>query len=132
MTLNQPSHQASSRTQDSHPLAVAGAAQRGELILSLATMSGCDYIFVSHKGAHELLQSQRLAITIRELLDMLETSPHQSLVISADETNKGELVFTRHDFKWENRQISQVVSTPVTHIDQADFMRLMFDCSTNC
>jgi hypothetical protein len=95
-------------------------------------MLGCDYIFVSHKGTHELLENQRLATTIRELLDILETSPHQSMVVSVDEMTDGELVFTRYDYKWENRQVSQVIAARVTHADQADFMRMMFDCSTTC
>lgn len=132
MALSQPTHQSSSRPQSSHGFAVAEAVQRGELVLSLSTMLGCDYIFVSHKGAHELLESQRLATTIRELLDILETSPHQSMVVSADENTNGNLAFTRYDYKWENRQVSQVMTTRVTHTDQTDFMHMMFDCSTTC
>lgn len=132
MALSQPIHRSSSRPQSSHSFAVAEAVQRGELVLSLSTMLGCDYIFVSHKGAHELLENLRLVTTIRELLDILETSPHQSMVVSADENAKGDLAFTRYDYKWENRQVSQVIPTRVTHVDQLDFMRMMFDCSTTC
>ncbi len=131
MAPSQP-HQSSSRSHNPHSFNVAEAVQRGEFVLSLSTMLGCDYIFVSHKGAHELLESQHLAITIRELLDILETSPHQSMVVSADETTNGELAFTRYDYKWENRQVSHVTRTRVTHADQADFMRMMFDYSTTC
>ncbi|WP_331352208.1 hypothetical protein [Cellvibrio sp. UBA7671] len=132
MAVSQPLHQHDSRPHSSHSFDVAKAVQHGELVLSLSTMLGCDYIFVSHKGAHELLGSARLATTIRELLDILETSPYQSMVVSADETPNGELAFTRYDFKWENRQVSQVIATRVTNADQADFMRMMFDCSTTC
>jgi hypothetical protein len=132
MAANQPLHQSSSRSQNSHSFDVAEAVQRGELVLSLSTMLGCDYIFVSHKGAHELLENQRLATTIRELLDILETAPHQSMVVSADENTNGELAFTRYDYKWENRQVTHVIPTRVTHSDQTDFMRMMFDCSTTC
>ncbi|MDZ4262417.1 MAG: hypothetical protein U1B30_08820 [Pseudomonadota bacterium] len=132
MALSQSIHLSASRAQSSHGFAVAEAVQQGELVLSLSTMLGCDYIFVSHKGAHELLESQRLATTIRELLDILETSPHQSMVVSADENTNGDLAFTRYDYKWENRQVSHVIPTRVTHTDQADFMHMMFDCSTTC
>jgi len=132
MAPNQSLHLASLRSNNSHSFDVAEAVQRGELVLSLSTMLGCDYIFVSHKGTHELLGSPRLATTIRELLDILETSPYQSMVVSADETANGDLAFTRYDYKWENRQVSQVIATRVTHADQADFMRMMFDCSTTC
>ena len=100
MALSHPLHQPSSRSQTPHSFDVAEAVKRGELVLSLSTMLGCDYIFVSHKGAHDLLESPRLAITIRELLDILETSPHQSMVVSADENTSGELTFTRYDYKW--------------------------------
>jgi len=132
MALDQSPHQSSARSHHSHNFDVAKAVQQGELVLSLSTMLGCDYIFVIHKGAHELLKNQRLATSIRELLDILETSPHQSMVISANETATGELVFTRYDYKWENRQVSNVIPTRVTHTDQVDFMRMMFDCSTTC
>lgn len=132
MALSQPLHQTSARSHGPHSFDVAAAVQRGEFVLSLSTMLGCDYIFVSHKGAHELLENQRLATTIRELLDILETSPHQSMVVSADEAANGVLAFTRYDYRWENRQVSDVIPTRVTHADQADFMRMMFDCSTTC
>lgn len=132
MALDQSLHQSPARQHNSHSIDVAEAVERGEFILSLSTMLGCDYIFVSHKGAHELLENQRLATTIRELLDILETSPHQSMVVSADENASGELSFTRYDYKWENRQVSNVIPNRITHIDQVDFMRMMFDCSTTC
>jgi hypothetical protein len=132
MAPSQYLHQSSLRSHSSHSFDVAEAVQRGELVLSLSTMLGCDYIFVSHKGPHELLGNPRLATTIRELLDILETSPYQSMVVGADETTTGELAFTRYDYKWEERQVSQVIATRVTHSDQADFMRMMFDCSTTC
>jgi hypothetical protein len=131
MVLDSPRHQ-STQQHHSHCFDVAKAAQQGELVLSLSTMLGCDYIFVSHKGAHKLLESQRLATTIRELLDILETSPYQSMVVSADETATGELVFTRYDYTWEKRQVSNVIPARVTNTDQVDFMRMMFDCSTTC
>lgn len=130
MALSQPTQHSLPQSLSSHNFDVAEAVQRGELVISLSTMLGCDYIFVSHKGHHELLQSSRLGTTIRELLDILETSPTQSMVISADELGAGELVFTRYDYKWENRQVLCVISTRVTHPDQVDFMRMMFDCST--
>lgn len=111
---------------------VASAVARGEFALSLSTMLGCDYIFVSHKGTHGLLQPSCVDKTIRELLDLLDTSPYQSMVVSADETPDGQLSFTRYDYAWENRQITKVSITPVTHNDQIDFMQMMFDCSTSC
>ncbi|HSC66680.1 MAG TPA: hypothetical protein VLC79_03240 [Cellvibrio sp.] len=132
MTLNQPTQQQTIRQQNTHSLDVAEAVQRGEFVLSLSTMLGCDYIFISHKGAHELLETRRLETTLRELLDILETSPHQSMIVSADETSNGDLVFTRYDYKWENRQVLYVVPTRVTRADQIDFMQMMFDCSTTC
>lgn len=132
MALDQSLHQASARPHHSHSFDVAKAVQQGEFVLSLSTMLGCDYIFVSHKGTHELLGLPRLATTIRELLDILETSPHQSMVVSADETVSGELTFTRYDYQWENRQVSKVIPSRVTNADQVDFMRMMFDCSTTC
>ncbi len=111
---------------------VASAVTRGELVLSLSTMLGCDYIFVSHRGTHELLHPKRADKTIRELLDLLDTSPHQSMVIGADEAPDGQLHFTRYDYVWENRQVTKTSVTPVTHSDQIDFMQMMVDCSAAC
>lgn len=132
MAPNHPLQESVTRPQKAHSFDVAEAVQRGEFVLSLSTMLGCDYIFISHKGMHELLGKKRIETTIRELLDILETSPHQSMVVSADETTNGELIFTRYDYKWEQRQVTNVVPTRVTHADQADFMRMMFDCSSTC
>jgi hypothetical protein len=109
---------------------VAGAVTRGEFVLSLSTMLGCDYIFVNHKGMHELLQPGQASKTIRELLDMLDTSPHQSMIIGADDTREGPLSFTRYEYAWENRQVTKVSIMPVTHGEQIEFMQMMFDCST--
>lgn len=122
----------SSTTQDLKGFDVASAVARGELALSLSTMLGCDYIFVSHHGVHELLHPNRADKTIRELLDLLDTSPHQSMVVGVDETTQGKLGFTRYDYVWENRQIAKVSITPINHHDQIDFMQMMFDCSTAC
>lgn len=132
MAPNQPCQQASPQLRKTHTFDVAEAIQRGELSLSLSTMLGCDYIFVSHKGDHQLLEHSHVATTIRELLDMLETSPNQSMVISADDSIAGELSFTRYDYTWENRQVSNVIPTRVSHADQIDFMQMMLDCSTAC
>ncbi len=132
MAPNHPLQQTLSRQHKANSFDVAAAVHNGELVLSLSTMLSCDYIFISHKGPHALLESKRLEITIRELLDMMETSPQQSMVVSADEEENGEPVFTRYDYKWENRQVSDVIATRVTHSDQADFMRMMLDCSTTC
>ncbi len=132
MALTQSALQFVSRTNDAHDFDVAQAVERGEFVLSLSTMLGCDYIFLSHKGDHHLLELNRIETTIRELLDILGTSPHQSMVVSADENTAGALTFTRYDYRWENRQVSNVIPTRVTHADQADFMQMMFDCSTTC
>lgn len=132
MTSSHTFHQSSPRSHNSPSFDVAEATQRGELSLSLSTMLGCDYIFVNHKGVHELLEHSRLVTTIRELLDILETSPNQSMVVSVEESPTGELTFTRYDYKWENRQISNVIAARITHADQIDFMQMMFDCSTTC
>lgn len=132
MAPTPPAHQPLAQPRNAHNFDVAAAVQRGEFVLSLSTMLGCDYIFISHKGHHDLLENKRLEVTIRELLDLMETSPLQSMVVSADEEPNSELVFTRYDYKWENRQVANVIATRVTHPDQADFMRMMLDCSSIC
>ena len=132
MASSQPCQQSIPQEHNSPSHDLAKAVQRGELAMSVSTMLGCDYIFVSHKGNHELLESPRLATTIRELLDILDTAPNQSMVVSADESCSGQMIFTRYDYKWEHRQVSSVISSKITHSDQIDFMQMMFDCSTTC
>ena len=61
---------------------------------------------------------------------MLGTSPHQSMIIGADDTREGSLSFTRYEYAWENRQVTKVSIMPVTHSEQIEFMQMMFDCST--
>ncbi|OZY85782.1 hypothetical protein CBP51_01665 [Cellvibrio mixtus] len=112
--------------------AVVKAVAMGELVLSVSTMLGCDYIFVSHIGPHALLSQQHLHRTIRELLDMLDTSPRQSLIVSADERLDGQLSFTRYDYIWENRKVVRVSPTLISNQEQIDFMQMMFDCSSTC
>lgn len=55
MALNRSLQQSVIQLHKAHSFDVAEAVQRGEFVLSLSTMLGCDYIFVSHKGMHELL-----------------------------------------------------------------------------
>lgn len=112
--------------------AVVKAAAMGELVLSVSTMLGCDYIFVSHIGPHPLLSPQHLHRTIREMLDMLDTSPRQSLIVSADERLDGQPSFTRYDYVWENRKVVRVSPALVSNQEQIDFMQMMFDCSSTC
>jgi len=132
MAISQTINQSIARPHNPHSFDVAEAVQRGELLLSLSTMLGCDYIFVTHEGNHPLLENNHLEITIRELLDIMETTPQQSVVVSVDEAENGDASFTRYDYKWEDRQVSNVIATHITHSDQADFMKMMFDCSTTC
>ncbi len=132
MALNYPLQQTRHPHYKESSFDVATAIHKGELILSLSTMLGCDYIFISHTGAHALLENQRLAITLRELLDRLGTSPQQSMLVSAEERETGMPAFTRYDYKWDNNEVTEVIATRVTHSDQADFMQMMFDCSTAC
>lgn len=130
LMYNQSNPTKQSRSSNPDEPNVASAVARGEFVLSLSTMLGCDYIFVNHKGMHELLQPRQAGKTIRELLDMLDTSPHQSMIIGADDTREGPLSFTRYEYAWENRQVTKVSIMPVTHSEQIEFMQMMFDCST--
>lgn len=132
MALNHPLQQTRHPQHEESSFDVATAIHSGELTLSLSTMLGCDYIFISHTAPNVLLESQRLEVTLQELLDTLETSPQQSMIVSADEGETGTPVFTRYDYKWDNNQVTEVIATRVTHPDQADFMQMMFDCSTAC
>lgn len=136
MAPSQPLKTAITSIHSVHPpagtTAIVRAVELGELVLSVSTMLGCDYIFVSHFGPHILLSPQRLHHTIRELLDMLDTSPRQSLIVSADELPNGQLTFTRYDYVWENRKVVRLSPNQITGQEQIDFIQMMFDCSSIC
>lgn len=108
------------------------AIESGEFVLSVSNMLGCDYIFINHKGFHPLLSPQQLHKTIRELLDILDTSPRQSLIVSADQETSGKLLFTRYDYVWENRKVVRVNPSLITNPEQNDFMQMMLECSSTC
>lgn len=115
-----------------HNSAVAQAVQQNKLQLSLSPLLGCDYVFVSHKQDSELLTTQQITSTIQELIEILELSPRQSVLVSVDERVDGHMVFTRHDYTWSNSRVTQVITTRVTVQEQIDFMLMMFNCSSAC
>lgn len=135
MSTNQPLKITAQLLDSTHNIdapAVTKAVQLGEFVLSISNMLGCDYIFISHSGLHPLLSEKYLQRTIRELLDMLDTSPRQSLIVSADEAPDGTLKFTRYDYLWENRKVTKIMPNNIDNKDQVDFMCMMYDCSSTC
>jgi len=115
-----------------HNSAVAQAIQQGKLYLSLSPLLGCDYVFISHKQDIELLTNQQITSTIQEIIEILELSPRQSVLVSVDERVDGHMMFTRHDYTWNNSRVTQVVTMSVTVQEQIDFMSMMFNCSSAC
>lgn len=111
---------------------LADAMARGELILSLSSLLGCDYIFISHRGMHELLQPRNANKTIYEILRLMDTAPLQSMIVGADLIEDGSYAFTRYEYVWEKGQIKQVSIVPVINSEQVEFMQTMFGCSSVC
>lgn len=107
------------------------AIARGELFLSLSSLLGCDYIFVRHKGMHELLQPRFANKTVYEILSLLDTAPRQSMVVGADQLDNGSFAFTRYEYTWERRQVRKVSIIPVTDSEQIEFMQMMLSCSSD-
>lgn len=115
-----------------HNFAVAQAVHQGDISLSLSPLLGCDYVFISHRNESNLVSAEHITTTIQELIEILELSPRQSVIISTTETLDGHALFTRHDYTWNNRRVTHVVSMRVTHQEQIDFMLMMFNCSSAC
>jgi len=114
-----------------HSCEVAKAVQEGRITLTISPLLGCDYVFINHRGVCELLNEQHIAHSIHELLEFLELSPRQCVIVSVNEIPNEELIFTRHDYTWQHHRVSQVNSTKVTLQEQIDFMHMMLNCSTN-
>jgi hypothetical protein len=115
-----------------HDFAVAKAIHLREFALSMSPLLGCDYLFIRHKGAHKLLTQTHIASTLQELLEIFESSPRQSQIVSIEESEDQPLKFTRYDFLWENNQVKNVQATLINHAEQIDFMQMMFNCSSSC
>jgi hypothetical protein len=115
-----------------HDFALAKAIHLREFALCMSPLLGCDYLFIRHKGPHKLLNQTHIARTIQELLEIFESSPRQSQIVSIEESEDQPLKFTRYDFLWENNQVKNVQATLVSHPEQIDFMQMMFDCSSSC
>jgi uncharacterized alpha-E superfamily protein len=111
---------------------VAKAIHQRELTLSISPLLGCDYLFINHQGPHPLLAQEQLATTLQELLEVFESSPRQSQLVSINEAEEGQLTFTRYDYIWENNQIQNVTASRITHSEQIDFMIMMYNCSSMC
>ena len=120
---------APSNTNDSK---LADAIARGELVLSLCSLLGCDYVFVGHRGMHELLQPRNANKTIYEILRLMDAAPLQSMIVGSDLMEDGSYSFTRYEYVWEKGQIKKVSIVPVINSEQVEFMQTMFGCSSIC
>jgi hypothetical protein len=130
-------HLAANHTQPTsimklHNFDVAKAVHDGHLTLSVSPLLGCDYAFVYHKGACDLLNETNITSSIQELIEILELSPRQSVIVSVNEISDEEMTFTRHDYSWNNHHVTKVITMPVTHQEQIDFMHMMLNCSSTC
>ena len=113
-------------------LSVTKAIHQGQIALSISSMLGCDYLFINHDINHPLLEKTQLLDTLQHLLEIFETTPRQSQLISINETSQGQLTFTRYDYIWDNDKILDVISSPITHSEQIEFMIMMYNCSSMC
>ncbi len=125
-------HTQPTRIMKLHNFEVAKAVQAGHLTLSVSPLLGCDYAFVHHKGSCDLLNESNITSSIQELIEILELSPRQSVIVSVHEISDEEMKFTRYDYAWNDHHVTQVIAMPVTHQEQIDFMYMMLNCSTAC
>lgn len=108
---------------------VIDAIDKGELMLSISPLLGCDYLFINHHGVHELLSPRRVAYTLQEIMEILQLQPLRSAAIAA-ETTGGKTVFTRYSYTWENNRISHMSAVKVIQTEQIEFLLMMFNCSS--
>jgi hypothetical protein len=111
-----------------HNFDIAKAVQQQRLKLNMSELLGCDYIFVNPHNAQELFSPARIALSIQELVDILEVKPQQVVIVLIDDSVDPR--FIRQDFTWSKGRIEQVNASAVTIPDQIEFLKMMLDCST--
>lgn len=111
-----------------HGFEIAKAVQQKQLKLAMSELMGCDYIFVDPLNSRELFTPKQLAVSIQELIDILEVKPLQTVIVQINHQTSPR--FTRLDFTWSTGTVEQVKARPITAPDQIEFMEMMLDCST--
>ncbi len=111
-----------------HKFEVAQAINQGELGVHMSELMGCDYIFVSHIGDHALLQAGTLALSIQELIDILESTPLQTRVILVDLTKK-QPEFSCCEYVRNKGRVISASKELVTNPEQIAFFQLIYECA---
>lgn len=107
---------------------VAKAVQEQRIRLNMSQLMGCDYIFITPHQAAELFGPTQLAVSLREIIQILEVNPRQTLIILIDDNAQHR--FTRLEYTWNQGNLEQIIPQPVNTREQIEFMEMMLDCST--
>ncbi len=138
MQQSQAQHQESSGINSQSPLLsnkfplhkfqIAQAIYKKQLSVHMSELMGCDYIFVTHYDDHPLLHSDKLALSIQELIDILESTPNQTRVILVNLT-LDQPVFSCCEFTRQKGRITQASSYEISNPEQLAFFQLIYDCA---
>lgn len=105
------------------------ALNQGRLVVSVSPLLGCDYVFVKHAVDDLLFDAENIQRTLNDILRLLSVVPKQTIFISVtdeDETTQ----YSRYDFVWTNQNAESITKTEITQKEQADFMEMIYSCSS--
>jgi hypothetical protein len=109
---------------------LSNALNSGELTVTISELLGCDYVFIKYPANTSLMYERHITQTINQLISVLGLTPGQKIFIGAHEDEAGEACFARFNCEWQGFTATQVTSTAIANNEQADFMRMIFDCSS--
>jgi hypothetical protein len=107
------------------------ALNKGQLLLSISPLLGCDYVFIKHEADEQLLDAENIQRTLNDILRMLTVTPKQTIFIAvADEIDGDTPQFARYDFVWNNQNVESITKIDITQNEQIDFMEMIYNCSS--
>ncbi len=142
MVLYQPTHYTSSqsvfnatREESQSPIQydrtyLLDALNQGRLMVSVSPLLGCDYVFVKHAADECLMDTDNIQRTLIDTLRLLPVTPKQTIFISVMDTDDLNYQFTRYDFTWTNQNAESITKIDITQKEQADFMEMIYNCSS--
>lgn len=111
-----------------HNFEIAQAIHQRQLSVHMSQLMGCDYIFVSYCGQHPLLSQEHLALSIQELVDILEVSIHHAVVILVD-VDSPTPSYQRCEFTRHQGRVEKVSPQVISSQEQLEFFQMIFECS---
>jgi len=99
--------------------------------VSVSQLLGRDYLFINTKEVELPLKNPGVMYgLLDDLIQQLGLAETHTVAVSVEESPTGTLSFTRHDLTWYKQKICRINSIAITHVEQHEFMEMIWRCST--